>query len=126
MSLLDRLATSHESKFGTWGFVAFCEVFLGASCSACGCFSQRVSAVDRMPAFSLTDWVLTFCDHNLTSFSSLDTLCSDGLAWRRGGGLPRWLIKHIAGSFSSPWIINAKIISSHSNTIVLILVSLLC
>jgi hypothetical protein len=85
MSLLDRLATSHE-PFGTWGFVAFCEVFLGASCSACGCFNQRVSAVDRMPAFSLVDWVLTFCDHNLTSFSSLDTLCSDGLAWRRGGG----------------------------------------
>jgi hypothetical protein len=54
--------------------------------------NQCVSAVDRMPAFSLASWVLTFCGHNLMSFSSLDTLCSDDLAWRRGWGLARWLI----------------------------------
>ena len=38
-------------------------------------------------------------------------------------GFAQVVNQHIASSFSSPWIINAKIISSHPNAIVPILVS---
>lgn len=78
-----------------------------------------------MPTFSSHWWVLTLCGHSLTSVSSLDTLCGDGLAWRRGGvGFGQVVI---AGASSSPLNHNAKslIVPSISSSLPLCLFALL-
>jgi len=69
--------------------------------------SQRVFGSGQYARILPHWWVLTFCVHGLTSFSSIDTLCGDGLAWEKRVGFGQVVI---IGESSLPLDRNAELL----------------